>query len=78
MFISVLINFTFNFYLLQSLLLTLEDFGRLAITSELFLANIFDCAFTVYYFEENELVGGIFGLQRSKASMIWHLNPSFC
>ena len=56
---TLLIDYYIKFHQLQSLLLTLGDFGRLAINSELSLENISDCAFNLYSFEENELVGGI-------------------
>ena len=52
-------QFFINFHQLQSLFLTLEAFGRLVINYELSLANISDCAFNLYSFEENKLASGI-------------------
>ena len=75
--LTMLIDFLINFHQLQSLLLTFEAFGRLAITSELSLANISDCAFNLYYFEENKLVGGILISGGVTASVIWHLKHYF-
>ena len=70
--LTLLIDYYIKFHQLQSLLLTLGALGRLEINSELSLENISNCALTVYYFEENELVGGIWIFGVVIASVIWH------